>query len=65
MKLTIREEADEDALAAALWYESRREDWVFSFAIDWRLCMSRFGLILTSLVRSRIAKSGTTYGSHC
>ena len=25
MKLTIREEAEEDALAAALWYESRRE----------------------------------------
>ena len=25
MKLTIREEADEDALAATLWYESCRE----------------------------------------
>ncbi len=25
MKLTVREEAEEDALAAALWYESQRE----------------------------------------
>lgn len=49
MKLTIREEAEEDALTAALWYESRREGLGCQFRDDSRLCTSRYGSNLSSL----------------